>query len=451
MRRYALVLAVLAGLAVAGCGGGSSGGAASSSSTSAAPTQNPNQKVTITYWNGFSQRELGIMKKAVAGFERTHPNIEVNTVGSINDDKITASIRSGNPPDVALSFTTDNTGAFCRSGGFQNLGPYISRDHVEINQIPPAVQSYTQYKGNRCVMPVLADAYGLYYNVDMLKKAGITSPPKTISELTADAKKLTVRNPDGSIKVAGFDPYLGFYENAPSHFAPSFNAQWQDASGKSTVATNPGWTKMANWIKGLVDWYGNDKLVKFNAGAGDEFSASNAFETGKLAMAIDGEYRTAFLAAEHPELRYGTAPFPADDGQPSMYGGGYTTGNIIGIPKGAKHPAAAWELIKYLATDSGAEIALADGLKNVPTWKPALASPQLQKTPQYANFLKFFASPATQTTPITPEGSTNQTLLQNYLEKYQAGKGGDLQSGLQSIAKQTDAAAAQANTGSNVP
>ena len=86
MRRYALVLAVLAGLAVAGCGGGSSGGAASSSSTSAAPTQNPNQKVTITYWNGFSQRELGIMKKAVAGFERTHPNIEVNTVGSINDD-----------------------------------------------------------------------------------------------------------------------------------------------------------------------------------------------------------------------------------------------------------------------------------------------------------------------------------------------------------------------------
>ena len=41
--------------------------------------------------------------------------------------------------------------------------------------------------------------------------------------------------------------------------------------------------------------------------------------------------------------------------------------------------------------------------------------------------------------------------IQNYLEKYQAGKGGDLQSGLQSIAKQTDAAAAQANTGSNVP
>ena len=29
---------------------------------------------------------------------------------------------------------------------------------------------------------------------------------------------------------------------------------------------------MLTWQKQLVDWYGYDKLVKFNAGAGDEFS-----------------------------------------------------------------------------------------------------------------------------------------------------------------------------------
>ena len=40
----------------------------------------------------------------------------------------------------------------------------------------------------------------------MFAKAGITEPPKTMTELMADAKKLTVRNPDGSIKVAGFVP-----------------------------------------------------------------------------------------------------------------------------------------------------------------------------------------------------------------------------------------------------
>jgi ABC-type glycerol-3-phosphate transport system substrate-binding protein len=32
---------------------------------------------------------------------------------------------------------------------------------------------------------MLADAMGLYYNEDMLKKAGLNGPPKTTSELTA--------------------------------------------------------------------------------------------------------------------------------------------------------------------------------------------------------------------------------------------------------------------------
>ena len=72
---------------------------------------------------------------------------------------------------------------------------------------------------------------------------------------------------------------------------------------------------MLEWDKNLVDWYGYDKLTRFEAGAGEEFSASNAFETGKVAMMLDGEYRTAFIEDEHPELNYGTAPFPVADDQ----------------------------------------------------------------------------------------------------------------------------------------
>ena len=45
----------------------------------------------------------------------------------------------------------------------------------------------------------------------------------------------------------------------------------------------------------------------------------------KLAMELDGEYRTAFLKTEHPELKYGTAPAPVDDAQAGLYGGGYVT------------------------------------------------------------------------------------------------------------------------------
>ena len=95
---------------------------------------------------------------------------------------------------------------------------------------------------------------------------------------------------------------------------------------------------MLRWQKSLVDWYGHKNLVKFNAGAGDEWSASNAFESGKVAMHLDGEWRVSFIANEAKKLSYATAPMPTD--KPDLYGSGYITGTIIGIPKGSEEPPA---------------------------------------------------------------------------------------------------------------
>ncbi len=52
---------------------------------------------------------------------------------------------------------------------------------------------------------------------------------------------------------------------------------------------------MLQWQKSFVDAIGYDKLQKFSAklGGGDsEWSAAHGFETGKIAMMIDGEWRT---------------------------------------------------------------------------------------------------------------------------------------------------------------
>ena len=68
---------------------------------------------------------------------------------------------------------------------------------------PPAIFSYTQYDNVQCVLPMLTDAYGLYYNVDLLAKAGISEPPKTISELTTMAEKLTEYNPTAASRWPG--------------------------------------------------------------------------------------------------------------------------------------------------------------------------------------------------------------------------------------------------------
>jgi multiple sugar transport system substrate-binding protein len=296
---------------------------------------------------------------------------------------------------------------------------------------------------------MLADTYGLYYNKALFKKAGISAPPKTMSELTADAEKLTERNADGSLKVVGLDPAQGFYENAPAHYGPLFGARWVDAQGKSNLNT-PEWQRFLTWSKDLIDYYGYDKLARFQAGAGDEFSPQNAFERGKLAMNIDGEFRTAFIKAEHPELDYGTAPMPVDDGHPELYGAGYVTGNILGIPKNAANKDAAWELVKWLATDDHAEAMLSNGLRNVPTTSSSLKSPELKADPKFKPFLDIFVNPHTATTPITAAGSANQELFQTFVVKWQAGKATDLSGGLAEMDKQINAQLSNA-AGPQVP
>ena len=82
----------------------------------------------------------------------------------------------------------------------------------------------------QCSLPALADAYGLYMNTAMLKAAGFTQPPKTLSELHAMAKKLTVRNADGSLKRIGIDPLFGHYEVFSDALRQAYGAPWFDAA-----------------------------------------------------------------------------------------------------------------------------------------------------------------------------------------------------------------------------
>ena len=345
-------------------------------------------------------------------------------------------------------FETDNLGAFCNSGAWQDLNRYIDADKFDMNQFPKTIRDYTAYKDKRCALPFLADSYGLYYNKKMLADAGIAGPPKTVDELAADAKKLTVRNPDGSLKVVGFDPLMGWYENAPVHWGPMWGATWMNGD-KSGLADSPGWEEMARWQKKLIDWYGYDNLVRWQASSGDEFSASNAFETGKVAMNLDGEYRIGFIKAEAPKLDFGTAPLPVS--KPDLYGSGFVIGTIMGLPKGAKHPDPAWLFLKYFSTDPTTLAQMANGLQNIPSTLASLKSPELKLDPRFKTFLNVFANPKSSTQPVLSIGAQNQTLFASFLEKWQAGhvKDEDLHDGIANVDKQINAALEQA--GSNVP
>ncbi|WP_188196306.1 ABC transporter substrate-binding protein [Nonomuraea sp. SYSU D8015] len=429
------VAAALLGSALTACTAGKEAGPSlgaqpkpSGSASQALPA------ATIELWHGFStDAEVKAFEDAIAGFNKKFPQITVKATKGVQDDQITQAIRGGNAPDVAASFTTDNVAQWCRSGAFQDLTPVIEQDGIDVSVLPAVARSYTAFEGKQCTLPLLADAYGLYYNKALMKGE---QPPKTLGELTELAKKLTVRDANGDIKVAGFIPSVQYYENSPSHLGPMVGAKWYNDDGTSAIGSDPAWKQLLTWQKELVDWFGYAKLDKFRKSLGDEWSAEHPFYHGKVAMILDGEWRNAMIANDAKGLDYGTAPLPVADDKPDLYGSGFTAGTVIGVPKGAKHPQHAWELIKYLTTDTTSLVTLSNALRNVPTTKASMESPDLAKDDNFKTFLDIFAHPKTTTLPATVNSVFNQEVMSQFMTKWEKGSVTDLDAGLKDVDKQ---------------
>ena len=133
--------------------------------------------------------------------------------------------------------------------------------------------------------------------------------------------------------------YLGGYGNGASGYQPLIGARYFDKSGQVEPRHRPrAGRSFLRWQKSLIDFFGYDNLVRWQAGAGDEFAPSHPFETGKLAMMLDGEWRVAFIKNEHPELKYATAPMPVADGHPELYGAGRGQRDDHRHPEGRQEP-----------------------------------------------------------------------------------------------------------------
>ncbi|MHB9861667.1 ABC transporter substrate-binding protein [Streptomyces sp. YIM S03343] len=434
---FALSVSVVL-LAASACTGQSSSGADDDAS----------KETTINFWHAWSApSEVKAVKTLVAGFEKAHPNIHVNVVGNMTDDKMNQSLRTGGSkaPDVISSFTTNNVGKFCSSGALVDLNPFFKKAKINPGMtFPRAMNEYTQYDGNRCAAPLLGDAYGLYYNKTAFKKAGITSPPRTWSEFLADAKKLTITQGD-SYKQLGFMPDYHGWESTTEHYFAQFSPTYFDSNGKSALAKDPAFKAGFTLQKKLVDGLGGfQKLEKFRSTLGDEWGEKHPFHTGQVAMQLDGEWRLGMATAAKTNFEIGVAPLPVPDDQANQYGKGYITGTITGIAATSHKQNAAWEFVKYITTDTDAVVNFSNGIHNVPSTLAALKSPKLKYDPRFKTFLDVAANPNSTTTPASVNGGVYLVTIQNLGYDYESGKAKDLDAGLAATAKQIDTDIAQA-------
>lgn len=440
-RPAGLAALVAAGLILTACSGGQG---ASDGGEGGADDKTP---ITLSLWSFFTDREEGVIDARLDAFEEKYPWITVDHTGGQNDDTLVQSVRGNTAPDVALANNSEAVASYCSTGVFQSLEDRIADSDADLDSILPSTLAYTSYEDDRCALPVMADVYGLYFNQDMLDAAGV-EVPTTWDELTEAAKALTVRNPDGSIQVAGFVPFLDFQENNVATFTPGWDLTWYDDDGAAAMASDPQWSAMLEWQKDLIDWYGYDDLQEYVASLGAEFSAENPLHTGRLAMAVDGEWRVAFIADQAPDLNYGTAPLPTVD--EAAYGGGLISGTTVGIPRGSKHSDAAWLLAEYLATDTENLVDLTLELRNVPTTTAALEDASIRTIDQFNVMLDIAANENTLSVPGTPAGAAPRELIGQFLQTWQAGDEDDLNAGLTSVAEQIDSQIAQAS-GGNAP
>jgi multiple sugar transport system substrate-binding protein len=437
MRRLLIGIATMTLVAVA-CTGGS---------TQQGPVQTVNpsgshEPVTLTVWGFYTEHELANFTEVVKTFEGKYPWITVEMVPGKQFGDIVRGINAGTPIDAAVDVGPDNVAKLCDSGGWQDLNPYMAADNVDFTTtFPASVKTYTNYQGDQCALPMLTDAYGLYYNKTLLAKAGYTEPPKTLTELADMAKKLTTYNSDGSIKVLGFDPLSNFYEGANLYVGNAWGAKWYNDDGSSAFGTDPAWQQAFQWDKDLADSIGYDKLVQFLGdvgGANSEWNGQNAFQTGRVAMLYDGEWRTGYDPTAMAKLDYGTAPFPTADDKTDLYGSGLIGGTVVGIPGTAEHASEAWLFVKELTTNTEFLSTLANKLYNVPTTNETLGDPTLNANEQFKTFLDIAANANSSFRPLTTLGTSDADLEAAFLVKWEAGKIPDLQQGLTDLANQID-------------
>src|SRR5690606_27481603 len=69
------------------------------------------------------------------------------------------------------------------SGGSGGSSPQADNGGIDLSAMLPATIETGQYRGRLYAVPSTSDAGMLYYREDLLKKAGISEPPKTYQEM----------------------------------------------------------------------------------------------------------------------------------------------------------------------------------------------------------------------------------------------------------------------------
>lgn len=347
--------------------------------------------------------------------------VKVEVTAPIEDDKVLPALTGSNPPDILVLSGGDLAKSFYKEGLVDELSGAIKDGNIDMNDMFEAPLSQCRQGDLILCLPWGTDAYALFWNKDLFEAAGLDpeKPPSTMEELIEMADKLTVTNPDGTLKQLGFIPDFDWSHS--DLYVRNFGGFWYSDDGFQLTVNSQPMIDALTWQQQFYAKYGVDNIQAFRSGFGEYGSPDAPFYAGKVAMMVEGEWQVGpnFIPALKPELNYGVTAFPPPADHPERAGTIVNQGTVVVIPSGAADKQASAKLLAWMMTP---EIVAEEFCfnANLPTSKKAAEDPCFAELgPKFQVFVDLMSSPnayAIITTPLSLElndalGSAEEQIL----------------------------------------
>jgi multiple sugar transport system substrate-binding protein len=366
-RLFAGTLATVAVVAAGACGG-NSGGSASG----------------VVNWWTWDDKQAQAYQKCATAFEKANPGVSVKiTQYNVVDyfTKLTAGFVAGNAPD-AFQNSVQFFQAYASQGQLKPLDDFIAKDKFDMSRFSVGVNAWKFTDGKQYALPLDWAATAVYYNKDMLAKAGYTEKDvnsltwnptdggtfdKMVAHLTIDKKGVRGDQPgfDKSHVATYGSGMLGTRDFIGQTTWSSFvsTVGWK-MGDKATWPTrfnydDPQFVQTMRYVRSLADRGIAPKFGEFTTGNGQAtISEVDLIGSGKVALETSGSWSAATFA-KLPNVKVGIAPTVlGPDGKTRAV---LSNSNGNNIWAGTKNPDLTWKWVSYMGSEECQTAAGASG------------------------------------------------------------------------------------------
>jgi multiple sugar transport system substrate-binding protein len=369
----AAIFLVVLSLVLSACGGGAAPTNAPGSTQPSAASSGGAVTIRYALWDSAQQPAY---EQCAAAFQTKNPNITIKIEQSGWDDywnSIQTGFVSGNAPDVFTDHLAKYP-EFTLKNQIVDLQPMVERDKVDTSVYIKGLADLWMRDGKRYGLPKDWDTIAVFYNKDMLDKAGIdpaimkdwTWNPQdggtyeqTIAKLTLDANGNNGLSPNfdkNNVVQYGFihEGGGGFAgQTQYSMYAVSTGFKFIDNTwGTKYYYDDPKLAETMSWYSGLIKKGYAPKEEDVTS-----LGASQLFFSGKGAMLTEGSWNVGnFLTNSSFPVGFGLLPV-GPEGRKSMF-----NGLADSIWVGSQYQEEAWQWVKFLASPECEDIVGSTGV-----------------------------------------------------------------------------------------